>query len=141
MPRKCSVSSSSYEETYHSFQQHYSFSHLHRKTRSPLSSRHRNITAWHSPSHSDTSWERDRSLSLSRTRRKRHGSQSRSCSKPRKRRRHSRSHSRDLHTNKGHYRSRSRSKARGSWSVLTSPHNASSCKGGTSLTTECHKYR
>ena len=79
----------------------------HRKTRSPLSSRYRNITSTHSPLHSDTKWERDRSQSLSRTRRKRHGSRSHSPSKLRKRQRHSRSHSRDLHTNKGHYRSRS----------------------------------
>ena len=84
--------------------------------------------------------ERERSPSLSRTRRKRHGSISRSHSKPRKRRRHSRSHSRDLHTNKGHYTSQSHSKARGSCSVLTSSHNASSHKGETSLTTACLKY-
>ena len=63
-------------------------------------------------------------------------------SKPMKRHRHSRSHSRDIHTNKGHYRPRtqSRLKARGSRSVLTSPHNASSHKGDMSSTTECLKY-
>ena len=116
--------------------------HIHiRKTCSPSSSRHRNITSRHSPSHSDTRWERDRSPSLSRTRRKRHESRSRSHSNPRKRQRHSRSHSRDVHTNKEHYRSQSRSKSRGSCSVLTSPHNASSHKGEMSLTTECLKYR
>ena len=41
MPRKCSMYSSSDEETYDSSQQHYSLSHLHRKTCSPSSSRHR----------------------------------------------------------------------------------------------------
>ena len=140
MPRKCSMYSSLDEETYDSSQQHYSVSHLHRKTRSPLSSRHRNITSMHSPSHFDTRWERHRSPSLSWTRRKRHGSQSRSHSNPRKRQRYSRSHSRDFHTNKEHYRSPSRSKSKGSRSVLTSPHNASGHKGETSLTTEHLKY-
>ena len=138
MPRKCSVYSSSDEETYDSSRQHYSVSHSHRKTRSPWSSR--NITSRHSPSHSDTKWERHRSPLLSWTRRNRHGSQSHSCSYPRKRRRHSRSHSMDFHTNKEHYRSRSRSKSKGSRSVLTSPHNASGCKGEKSSTTEHHKY-
>ena len=138
--KKVFVYSSSDEDTYDSSQQHYSLSHLHRKTCSPLSSRHRNITSRHSPSHFDTRWERDRSLSLSQTRRKRHESQSRSHSNPRKRWRHSRSHSRDVHTNKEHYRSQSHSKARGSRSVLTSPHNASSHKGKMSSTTERLKY-
>ena len=142
MPRKYSMYSSSDEETYESSQWHYSCSCSHRKNRSPSSSRHRNITSRHSPPHSDTMWERDRSQSLSQTRRKRHESQSRSHSKPRKRQRHSRSHSRDIHTDKGHYRSQtqSHSKARGSHSVLTSPHNASSHKGDTSSATECLKY-
>ena len=140
MPRKCSVYSSSDEETYNSSWQHYSISCSHRKTRSPSSSRHRNITSRHSPSHSDTRWERHRSLSLSWTRRKRHWSQSCSRSNPRKMWRHSRSHSRDFHTNKEHYRSRSCSKSRGSRSVLTSPHNASGRKGETSSTTERLKY-
>ena len=141
MPRKCSVCSSSDEETYDSSHQHYSISHSHRKTWSPSSSRYRNITSRHSPSHSDTRWETHRSPSLSWTRRKRHGSQLRSHSNPRKRQRHSRSHSRDIHTNKEHYRSRSCSKSRGSHSVLTSPHNASGHKGEPSLTTEHLKYR
>ena len=112
MPRKCSVYSSSDEETYDSSQQHYSISRSCRKTRSPSSSRHRNITSRHSPSHSDTRWERHRSLLLSWTRRKRHVSRSRSPSNPRKRQRHHRSHSRDFHTNKEHYRSRSPSKSK-----------------------------
>ena len=141
MPRKCSLYSSSDEETYDSSQQHYSISCSHRKTRSPLSSRHRNITSRHSPSHSDTRWERHRSPLLSWTRRKRHGSLSCSRSYPRKRWRHSRSHSMDFHTNKEHYRSQSCSKSKGSRSVLTSPHNASGRKGETSLTTEHLKYR
>ena len=119
--------------------QHYSISCSHRKTCSPSSSRHRNIASRHSPSHSDTRWERHRSPSFSWTRRKRHGSRSHSHSNPRKKRRH-RSHSRDFHTNKEHNRSRSRSKSRGSCSVLTSPHNASSHKGETSLTTKHLKY-
>ena len=140
MPRKCSVYSSSDEKTYNSSWQHYSISRSHRKTCSPSSSRHRNITSRHSSSHSDTRWEKHRSPSLPWTRGKRLGRRSCSHSNPRKRRRHSRSHSRDIHTNKEHYRSRSRSKSRGSHSVLTSPHNASSCKGETSLTTECLKY-
>ena len=105
MPRKCSVYSSSDEETYDSSRQHYSGSHSHRKTCSPSSSRH--ITSRHSPSHSDTKWERHRSPLLSWTRRNRHGSRSHSRSYPRKRLRHSRSHSTDFHTNKEHYRSRS----------------------------------
>ena len=140
MRRKCSVYFSSDEETYDSSRQCYNISHSHRKTRSPSSSRHRNITSRHSPSHSDTRWERHRSPSLSWTRRKRHGSRSCFHSNPRKRWRHSRSHSRDFHTNKEHYRSRSRSKSRGSRSVLTSPHNASGRKGETSSTTEHLKY-
>ena len=140
MPRKCSMYSSSDEETYDSSRQHYSVSCLHRKTHSPSSSRHRNITSRHSPSHSDTRWERHTSPSLSWTRRKRHGIRSCSHSNLRKRRRHSRSHSRDFHTNKEHYRSRSLSKSRGSRSVLTSPHNASGHKGEMSSTTEHLKY-
>ena len=140
MPRKCSMYSSSDEETYDSTQQHYSISRSCRKTRSPSSSRHRNITSRHSPSHSDTRRERHRSPLLSWTRRKRHGSRSCSHSNPRKRQRHSRSHSMDFHTNKEHYRSRSRSKSKGSRSVLTSPHNASGCKGETFSTTEHLKY-
>ena len=138
MPRKCSVYSSSDEETYDSSWQHYSVSRSCRKTRSPSSFRH--ITSRHSPSHSDTKWERHRSPILSWTRRNRHGSWSHSRSYPRKRRRHSRSHSMDFHTNKEQYRSRSRSKSKGSHSVLTSPHNASGHKGETSSTTEHHKY-
>ena len=126
--------------TYDSSRQHYSISHSRRKTHSPSSSRHRNITSRHSPSHSDTRWERHRSPLLSWTRRKRHGSRSCSHSYPRKMRRHSRSHSMDFHTNKKHYRSRSHSKSKGSRSVLTSPHNASGHKGETSSTTEHLKY-
>ena len=54
MPRNCSVYSSSDEKTYNSSRWYYSHSHLHQKTHSPSSSRHRNITSRHSPSHSDT---------------------------------------------------------------------------------------